>query len=383
MSALTAAPKFSLGRFLAVLIKEFIQMRRDRVTFAMMIGLPIMQLMLFGFAINADPRHLPTLIEANDSGPLTRAIVAGMQNSTYFDFRGPVAGSAAGQQALREGTADFVLVIPRDFERDVMRGRQPALLIAADASDPSAVGNAAAALGGIVQSAIGQVMTGPLQGLAGAPAPFSVTVHREYNPEGKTSTNIVPGLLAVILSMTMIVITAVAIVKESERGTMEMLLATPVRPLEVMLGKILPYILVGYVQTIVFVVAAKLVFGVPFEGSLLAFVLGFNLFIVVNLALGFLISTAARNQMQAMQLSFFTILPSILLSGFMFPFAGMPQWAQLIGTCVPATHFLRIVRMVMLKGAGVGDIGGEMLALTIILAVISGVAMLRYRQTLD
>ena len=373
----------SLDRFLAVLIKEFIQMRRDRVTFAMMIGLPIVQLMLFGFAINADPRHLPTLIQVNDTGPLSRAVIAGMANSSYFDFIGPVADQAEGEKALREGRADFVLVIPQDFERDVLRGRKPALLVAADASDPSAVGNAAAALGGIVQTAISQVLTGPLSASAPTAQPFTVTVHREYNPEGKTSTNIVPGLLAVILSMTMIVITAVAIVKETERGTMEMLLATPVRPLEVMLGKILPYIIVGYVQTLVFVVAAKLVFSVPFEGSVLAFFLGFNLFIIVNLALGFLISTAARNQMQAMQLSFFTILPSILLSGFMFPFAGMPGWAQVLGTGVPATHFLRVIRAVMLKGGNVSDVGGECLALVNILLLISGIAMLRYRQTLD
>ena len=383
MSSVAASPAFSMGRFLAVLIKEFIQMRRDRVTFVMMIGLPIVQLMLFGFAINADPRHLPTLVEINDSGPLSRAIISGMANSTYFDFRGPVAGVTAGEDALRLGTANFVVIIPQNFERDVVRGRAPSLLVAADASDPSAVGGAAAALNGIVQTAIGEVLTGPLQGLAGAPAPFSVTVHREYNPEGKTSTNIVPGLLAIILSMTMVMITAVAIVKETERGTMEMLIATPVRPLEVMLGKILPYVFVGYVQTLVFIIAARLVFDVPFEGSILAFFIGFNLFIVVNLALGFLISTAARNQMQAMQLSFFTILPSILLSGFMFPFAGMPGWAQFIGTAVPATHFLRIVRKVMLKGGEVSDITGEMIALGIILVVISAVAMLRYRQTLD
>ena len=384
-TTVTAPPAsgLSMGRFLAVLIKEFIQMRRDRVTFGMMIGLPIVQLMLFGFAINADPRHLPTLIEANDSGPLTRAIISGMANSTYFDFIGPVAGAAAGEKALREGNADFVVVIPTDFERDVMRGRKPALLVAADASDPSVVGGAAAALNGIVQTAVAEVMTGPLASLAGTPAPFSVTVHREYNPEGRTSINIVPGLLAIILSMTMTLITAVAIVKETERGTMEMLLATPVKPMEVMLGKILPYVFVGYVQTIVFVLAAKVIFSVPFEGSVLAFFVGFNLFIIVNLALGFLISTASRNQMQAMQLSFFTILPSILLSGFMFPFAGMPQWAQWLGTAVPATHFLRIVRKVMLKGGGLGDIGGETLALGVILVVISVIAMLRYRQTLD
>jgi ABC-2 type transport system permease protein len=374
---------FSFQRFGAVLYKEFIQMRRDRVTFAMMIGLPIVQLMLFGFAINADPRNLPTLVEMGDDGPLTRAVISGMQQSGYFDFRGPVAGVAAGEEALRRGEANFVVVIPADFERDVVRGRSPEILIAADASDPSAVGGAAGALSGIVNVAIRETLEGPLAGRAGGPPPFSVVVHREYNPEGKTSTNIVPGLLAIILSMTMVMITAVAIVKESERGTMEMLIATPARPLEVMLGKILPYVFVGYVQAAVFLAAASIVFGVPFEGSWLAFFIGFNLFIVVNLALGFLISTLARSQMQAMQLSFFTILPSILLSGFMFPFAGMPGWAQVLGTGVPATHFLRVVRAVMLKGGDVPDVSGEFVALGVILLVISGIAMLRYRQTLD
>lgn len=374
---------FSLGRFRAVLVKEFIQMRRDRLTFAMMIVLPIVQLMLFGFAINSDPRNLPTLIEMGDNGPITRAVIAGMQNSTYFDFKGPIGGAAAGEEALRRGDANFVVVIPQNFERDVVRGLQPIILVAADASDPSAAGGAVAALGSILQVAIEQTLTGPLASKPVTPPPFSAIVHLEYNPEGKTSTNIVPGLLAIILSMTMVMITAVAIVKETERGTMEMLIATPVRPLEVMLGKILPYVFVGYVQTTVFLIAARLVFAVPFDGSFLAFFIGFNLFVVVNLALGFLISTAARNQMQAMQLSFFTILPSILLSGFLFPFAGMPGWAQFIGEAVPATHFLRVVRKVMLKGGDVSDVLPQIGALAIILVVISVIAMLRYRQTLD
>ena len=373
----------SLRRFGAVLYKEFIQMRRDRITFGMMIGLPIVQLLLFGFAINADPRHLPTLVEMGDNGPLSRAVIAAMQNSSYFDFRGPVAGAAAGEEALRRGDANFVVVIPQDFERQVVRGQRPEILVAADASDPSATGGAVAALSGIVSTAIAETLTGPLAQPGAGGTPFAVVVHREYNPEGRTSTNIVPGLLAIILSMTMVMITAVAIVKETERGTMEMLISTPVRPLEVMLGKILPYVFVGYVQTVVFLVAAMLLFKVPFEGSVVAFFWGFNLYILVNLALGFLISTAARNQMQAMQLSFFTILPSILLSGFMFPFAGMPGWAQFIGQGVPATHFLRIVRKVMLKGGDLPDITGELWALAAILVVISVVAMLRYRQTLD
>lgn len=374
---------FSISRFLAVLLKEFIQMRRDRVTFAMMIGLPIVQLMLFGFAINADPRHLPTLVEVNDEGPLTRALLAGMETSGYFDFIGQVRGPEAGEEALRRGEANFVIVIPDDFARDVVRGLNPVVLVAADASDPSAVAGAAAAMSGIVSNAMAQTLTGPLAQAAGSPAPFSVTVHREYNPEGRTSTNIVPGLLAIILSMTMVMITAVAIVKERERGTMEMLISTPVRPAEVMLGKILPYVVVGYVQTAVFMLAAFAVFSVPFTGTFMAFFYGFNLFVLGNLALGFLISTLAHNQMQAMQLSFFTILPSILLSGFMFPFAGMPGWAQTIGTAVPATHFIRLIRKVMLKGAGTIDVSPELVALGVIVLVISFVAMLRYRQTLD
>ena len=374
---------FSLARFVAVLAKEFIQMRRDRITFAMMIGLPIMQLLLFGFIINSDARHLPTLIEVNDDGPLVRSIISGMQISDYFDIKGAVTGENDGEQALRDGTASFVVVFPKNFERDVIRGLRPTLLVAADASDPTAVGGAVGALGGIVGVAMAESLSGPLAQLIPGSPPFEVAVHKLYNPEGRTSTNIVPGLLAIILSMTMVMMTAVAIVKESERGTMEMLIATPLRPLEVMLGKILPYVFVGYVQTAVFLLAGLTLFNVPFEGSWWAFFVGFNLFIVVNLALGFLISAAARSQMQAMQLSMFTILPSVLLSGFLFPFAAMPGWAQIIGMAVPATHFLRVVRTVMLKGGGMGDIAGELWALMATLIVISAIAMLRYRQTLD
>jgi ABC-2 type transport system permease protein len=382
-AAVRRSPPFSFGRFLAVLVKEFIQMRRDRVTFGMMIGLPIAQLLLFGFIINSDARHLPTLVEIDDHGPLSRAIVSGMANSTYFDIKPLSGGIAAGEEALRDGSANFVVVVPQDFERDVIRGRKPALLVAADASDPTAVGGAAGALTGVIQSAISEIFIGPLAALAGAPAPFTVALQKQYNPEGRTSTNIVPGLLAIILSMTLVMMTAVAIVREFERGTMEMLIATPARPLEVMLGKILPYVLVGYVQTVVFLLTGITVFQVPFEGSWLAFFIGFNLFILVNLALGFLISAVARNQMQAMQLSMFTILPSVLLSGFLFPFAAMPVWAQYLGKIVPGTHFLAILRKVMLKGAQLSDIAGELTALGIILAVITTVAMLRYRQTLD
>jgi len=374
---------FSFARFGAVLFKEFVQMKRDRLTFAMMIGVPIMQLLLFGYAINSDPKHMPAMIEMNDASPIARAVLSGMETSEYFDFIGVVTGPEDGDRALRNGTANFVIVIPTHFERDIIRGLGPQVLITADASDPSAVGSAMGALDGIIARAVADTLSGPLRRVAGAPPPFSVILHRQFNPEGKTSTNIVPGLLAIILSMTMVMITAVAIVRETEQGTMETLIATPVRPLEVMLGKILPYVFVGYVQTVVFLIAGAVLFSVPFTGSLWAFFVGFNLYIVVNLALGFLISTIARTQMQAMQVSFFTILPTILLSGFMFPFAGMPGWAQWLGTGIPATHFLRIVRKVMLKGADMADIQGNLAAIAIIMVVIVIVSLLRYRQTLD
>ena len=374
---------FSPSRFAAVLVKEFIQMRRDRVTFGMMIGVPVMQLLLFGYAINTDPRHLVTYVEMADTGPVSRAIVEGMRQSDYFDVQGIVTGPAEGDRLLRDGRANFVLVIPEGFERDVVRGLSPDLLLAADASDPAAVGGPVGAIQSIANTAMRDVLQGPLAYAAPGPAPFGVTVHRQFNAEGRTATNIVPGLLAIILSMTLTLITSVAIVRESERGTMETLIATPVRSVEVMLGKIIPYVFVGYIQTLIFLAASKYLFDVPFLGSPLAFFLGFNLYVVVNLALGFLISTLARTQMQAMQISFFTILPSILLSGFMFPFAGMPHWAQVLGTAIPATHFLRLTRKVMLKAGAMPDIAPDMGALALIMAVIVTAALLRYRQTLD
>ncbi|GAA3856176.1 ABC transporter permease [Celeribacter arenosi] len=374
---------FSMARFLSVLVKEFIQMRRDRVTFAMMIGVPLVQLLLFGYAINTDPRNLPTLVEMADESPVARALVAGMDTSDYFDFVGISTSQEQSDRALRDGTASVVLTVPPGFQRDAMRGLQPELLLTVDASDPVAAGGAIGAIRGVADLAVAQTLQGPLQFAAATPAPFTVVIHRAFNPEGATSTNIVPGLLAVILSMTMVMITAVAIVRESERGTMESLIATPVKPAEVMLGKIIPYVFVGYIQTIVFIVAARALFDVPFTGSFWAFFAGFNLYVVVNLALGFLVSTIARSQMQAMQISFFTILPTILLSGFMFPFAAMPQWAQTLGTAIPATHFLRLVRKVMLKDAGFSDVAQDMAAIAAILVVITIVALRRYRQTLD
>ncbi len=374
---------FSWARFAGVLIKEFIQMRRDRVTFAMMIGIPVVQLLLFGYAIDTDPHHLPTLVEMTEESPILHALTTAMDTSEYFDFIGISTSEAESDLALRDGRATVILTVPPGFDRDMIRGLRPEILLTVDASDPVAAGGAIGAINGVVNTAIAQSLTGPLAFAAGAPAPFDMVIHRAFNPEGKTSTNIVPGLLAVILSMTMVMITAVAIVRETERGTMESLIATPVTPSEVMLGKIIPYVFVGYVQTLVFLIAARVLFDVPFEGSFLAFFLGFNLYIVVNLAIGFLVSTMARSQMQAMQLSFFTILPTILLSGFMFPFAAMPGWAQALGTAIPATHFLRVVRKVMLKDGGLREVAPDMLAIAVILVVVVIVALRRYRQTLD
>mgnify|MGYP002713000929 CR=1 FL=1 len=373
---------YSIGRFLAILVKEFIQMRRDRMTFAMMIGLPIIQLILFGYAINTNPKHLPTLVEVADSGPFSRSFLAAMRNSAYFDFKGIVSNDEA-KRAMLQGKALFIVTIPQNFERDIIRGEKPSILVSADATDPSATGNAVASLNHLVETSLRSLTVGPLASLAPQTDAFDVIVHKHFNPAGVTSFNIVPGLLAIILSMTMVMITSIAIVREFERGTMETLLATPARPIEVMLGKILPYVLVGYVQTAVFIMMALILFQVPFEGSPIAFLAALNAYIVVNLALGFLFSTVARSQMQAMQMSFFYIMPTILLSGFMFPFAGMPSWAQFLGNIIPTTHFMRIVRKVMLKGAGLADILPELSALGIIMVAVTALAMMRYRQTLD
>lgn len=374
---------FSFARFLGVLVKEFIQMKRDRVTFGMMIGIPVMQLLLFGYAIDTDPHNLPTLVEVADESPMVRSLTAAMDTSDYFDFIGIVTSESEGEEALKNGTASVVLTVPPQFERDMVRGLTPELLLTVDASDPVAASGAIGAMNGVMETAMAQSLTGALSSQAKSDAPFDLIVHRAYNPEQQTSTNIVPGLLAVILAMTMVLITAVAIVRESEKGTMESLIATPVLASEVMLGKILPYVLVGYVQTMVFLLAARALFDVPFSGSFLTFFLGFNLYIIANLAIGFLVSTLARTQMQAMQLSFFTILPTVLLSGFMFPFAAMPGWAQAIGTAIPATHFLRLVRKVMLKGAGFAEVTTDMFGIAVILVIVVTIALKRYRQSLD
>lgn len=372
----------SFSRFLAVMIKEFIQMRRDRVTFGTMIGVPVMQLLLFGYAINTDPRHLATLVEMRDTSPTSRAILMSMQASEYFEFTGTVDSAEEAATSLREGRATVVLTIPNGFERDLIRGLQPELLLTADASDPTATAAATSAISRVVDTALSE--TRAALGTPSLPAPpINVVTHRAFNPEGRSATNIVPGLLAIILAMTLVMMTSVAIVREREKGTMETLLSTPVRPMEVMCGKIIPYVLVGYIQTAIFLITARVLFDVPFTGSPAAFFLGFNLYLVANLALGFLISTVTRIQMQAMQVSFFLLLPTILLSGFMFPFSGMPLWAQTIANILPATHFLRLTRKVMLKSATLPDVMPDIAGIVVIMIVVVTVALMRYRQTLD
>ena len=373
----------SWARFLAILIKEFRQVKRDRLTFGMMVGVPILQLLLFGFAINGDPKHLPAAILVADQSEFSRSFVAGLENSQYFRITHRLQSEAEGDRLLATGEVQFVLVVPADFSRKLIRGEHPAMLLAADASDPAATGNAIAALNGIGQRAIGRELYGPLASLRQADPAFEVRVQRRYNPDGLTSYNVVPGLIGVILTMTMVMMTSLAMTRERERGTMENLLATPARPLEVMLGKIVPYILIGYVQVTVILVAARLLFDVPMVGSLALLSLVLVLFIAANLAVGFTFSTIARNQLQAMQLTFFFFLPSMLLTGFMFPFRGMPDWAQFIGEIFPLTHFLRVVRGIMLKGNGIVEVWPHLWPIALFMVVAGVVALTRYRQTVD
>ena len=371
------------SRLFAILIKEFRQIRRDRLTFAMMVAVPILQLVLFGYAINTDPKHLPMAIVQADQSEFSRSLVASLENSAYFRVIARPRSEAQGNRLLDAGQVQFLLVIPPDFSRRLVRGERPAVLLAADATDPAASGNALGALNAITRQVLARDLTGPLQALLPRDTPFEIRAQRRYNPEGVSRYNIVPGLIGVILTMTMVMMTSLAMTRERERGTMENLLATPVRPLEVMVGKILPYILIGYVQVAVILSAARLLFDVPMVGSPALLSMALVIFIAANLAVGFTFSTIARNQLQAMQLTFFFFLPSILLSGFMFPFRGMPEWAQVIGEVLPLTHFLRIVRGIMLKGNGVAEIGGNVWPIAAFMLAAGTVAMLRYRQTLD
>ena len=374
---------FSANRVLAVMAKEFKQLTRDRLTYAMMLAIPVIQLLLFGYAINAQPRHLPTAVLVQEDSVFARSVVGALQNSAYFDLVAQARSTEDLDRMLRQGEVTFAVTIPGDFTRRVARGDEAQILIEADATDPAATGGAVAAAAALPAQALAHDLKGALGARAQARPPFEVVVHNRYNPEAITSYNIVPGLLGVILSMTLVMMTALSVTREAERGTMESLLATPLEPLEVMIGKLAPYVLVGMIQTLVILVLARFVFGVPMQGAPPTLEIGISLFIVGSLALGFLISTVARSQLQAMQMSVFYILPSILLSGFMFPFRGMPEWAQAIGQVIPVTHFLRVVRGVLLKGQGFGDLWPELAALLAFVCVVTALAIARYRRTLD
>jgi len=373
---------FDFHRLAAIVVKEFIQMRRDRLTFGMMVGVPLLQLTLFGFAINSNPKNLPTAVVLGDNGPFVQTLLQGMKNSGYFDIREHL-GEAAAREALDLGRVQFVLTIPPDFSRSFLRGDRPGILLEADATDPAATSNAISTVQELVRTVWARDLAGPLAGLSGKPGPADLIVHAKFNPEAITQYNIVPGLMGVVLTMTMVMITALAITRERERGTMENLLAMPARPIEVMIGKIIPYILVGYIQVGLILAAAAVVFHVPMMGSLPLLLGASFIFIAANLAVGVTFSSVASNQLQAMQMSFFFFLPSLLLSGFMFPFRGMPVWAQYLGEVFPLTHFLRIVRGILLKGNGLSPTLVEIGPITLFLIVALAVGVSRYRQTLD
>lgn len=375
--------RFSIRRVGAVLRKEFIQMRRDRLTFAMILGIPILQLFIFGYAINLNPRNLPTAIAINDPGVLARSLTAALRTSDYFKIIEDTNSPQEARKLLNEGKVTFVVEVPVNFTRDLVRGARPQLLVETDATDPAASSYALAAFGELVNSALRNDLVGPLAKRAGAAPPVDLVVHRLYNPESVTQYNVVPGLLGVILTMTMVLITSLALTRERERGTFENLLAMPATPLEVMLGKITPYVAVGYIQATFILVAARWIFGVPMLGSFTLLSIALAVFIIANLSLGYTFSTVAENQLQAMQMTFFFFLPSILLSGFMFPFDGMPGWARVIGEVLPLTHFLRIVRGLLLKGNHWLEIWPDMWPLVLFMFAAMGVALLRFRRTLD
>ncbi len=374
---------FSLSRWLGILLKEFIQLRRDRLTFGMIIGIPILQLMLFGFAINSDPKHLPTAVVMADPGPFSRAYVAAMKNSDYFDIVGGAASGSEADRLLDRGDVQFVVTFPPDFNRDLVRGQRPTVLVEADATDPMAAAGAISVLNRLGRDVFAAELPGAQRGQPSDEGLVDLRVHRRYNPEGITAYNIVPGLLGVILTMTMVLMTGLAMTRERERGTFENLLATPATPIEVMTGKIVPYILIGLVQVTLVLVAARWIFGVPMLGNLALLYAVVLLFICANLTLGITFSSIAKNQLQAMQMTFFFFLPSMLLSGFMFPFRGMPEWAQVVGNVLPLTHFLVLVRGIMLKGNGLELLWPQIWAIVAFTVAVLAIGLKTFRRTLD
>ena len=373
---------FSWSRWVGIIVKEFIQLKRDRLTFGMIIGIPVLQLILFGYAINADPKRLPTAVLSADSSPYSRTLLSAMQTSGYFRIAYNAANEDEVDDLLAKGRVQFAVTIPENFGRKLVRGERPVLLVEADASDPAAVGNAVAALNQIVSS-LNRDLSGTLADLKPVALPVDIRVHRRYNPEGITAYNIVPGLIGTILTMTMVLMTGLAMTRERERGTFENLLATPALPIEVMTGKIVPYIMIGLIQVSLIIGCALALFEVPMQGNPLLLYFVVLIFIAANLTLGITFSSIARNQLQAMQMTFFFFLPSILLSGFMFPFRGMPDWAQWIGSLLPLTHFLLLVRGIMLKGNGFFDLIPQIWPILAFMTVVILIGLGFYKRTLD
>jgi ABC-2 type transport system permease protein len=374
---------FSVNRWWGIVLKEFLQLKRDRITFAMVVGMPIIMLIVFGYAINTDPRHLHTAVLGGDQSEFTRSYLSAMRTSGYFEFVSELGNEEDARAALARGDVQFVVDIPADFTRRLLRGERPAMLIEADATDPAAAGAAIASVRELALSVSKKDLKGALAPLAAGQPPFDVLVHKLYNPEGLTQHNIVPGLMGVILTMTMVMMTGLAMTRERERGTMENLLATPAQPLEVMTGKIVPYIFIGLIQSSIILLAAVYLFGVPFVGSALVLYTVALLFIAAQLTIGITISSLAQNQLQAMQLTFFYFLPTMLLSGFMFPFQGMPSWAQIVGGVLPATYFMRLVRGILLKGNDWADLWPNIWPIMVFTVVVMSVALIFYRRTLD
>jgi ABC-2 type transport system permease protein len=368
-----------LSRALVIAKKELLQLRRDRMTLAMMVVLPLLQLLLFGYAINTDVRHIPTLVFDQDRSAQSRDLARSLVATGFYDLVGPVAGYPEIARALASGRARAALVVPPRYASDLASGRPSTLQLVVDGSDPQVVAsatNTAASLVGARSLALalarGSVIAEPIR--------IEPTIW--YNPELRTAVYVVPGLVGVILTMTMVMLTSMAIARERERGTLEQLIVSPVRPLELMSGKIVPYVSIGYVQMTIILLAGRVVFGVPILGSLVTLYALALVFIAANLSLGLFFSTVARTQQQAMQMSFFFLLPNMLLSGFMFPFEAMPRPAQWIGQALPLTHFLRIVRGIALKDVGIADLWPELLWMGGLLALLVSLASLRFSKKL-
>jgi len=376
--------KMLFWRTLVIAWKELLQLRRDRLTLAMMIALPIVQLMLFGYAINTDVRHIPTVIYDQDHSAASRDLVRSMESTGFYDIVGNVAGYDQIEKSLRAGTARVALIVPPKFASDLTRGRPTHVQLVVDGSDPQVVASATNTAASLVAARASTLMVGKLAkgGVPLAALPIELEPNTWYNPDLRTAVYIVPGIVGVILTMTMVMLTAMALARERERGTLEQLIVSPVRKIELVVGKILPYIIIGYVQMALILGTGRLVFDVPIRGSVpLLFALS-SMFIAANLAIGLFFSTLAKTQQQAMQMSFFFLLPNILLSGFMFPFEAMPRPAQILSQGLPLTHFLRVVRGIVLKGSTFSDLAPELVWMAGILGALVLFASVRFTKKL-